>query len=126
MGFSQKVKYNPKKNLIFYYLHFAINDQYTTWDQANNMAFVHARYQYWINEMQGCYDRADINAAWYIKYEVTGTLQQLMDINGPRTRQVLETIRNLLKLESEISISIYLTINREINNNPLDYSIQRR
>ena len=89
------------------------------------MTFVYTRYQYWLDEMQGCYERADINTAWYIKYEVTGTLQQLMDINGPRTRQVLEIMRNLLKLESEISIFIYLTINREINNHPLDYSIPR-
>ena len=86
----------------------------------------HTQYQRWTTEIQGCHDRFDANTAWRIKYEVTGTLQQLMDMNGPRTRQVLETMRNLLKLESKISIFIYLTISREINNHPLDYSMVRR
>ena len=88
------------------------------------MAYVTAQYEIWLHEMLGCYERADIDRAWYIKYQVTVTLQQLMNIQ--KTRKVLLMIRNLLKLESEISIFIYLIINKEILDYPLDYSTQRR
>ena len=86
----------------------------------------HTQYQRWTTEIQGCYDRFDANTAWRIKYEVTGTLQQLMDMNGPRTRQVMQTMRNLFRLESEISTFLYIMMDREMNNYPVDLSILRR
>ena len=84
---------------------------------------MHDWYLYWALEMQGCYATSDINKAWYTKYEVTNALQQLMNMQGPLTRQNMETMTNLLKLESEISIFIYIIINRQMNEPPLDYSI---
>ena len=84
---------------------------------------MHDWYLYWALEMQGCYATSDIHKAWYTKYEVTNALQQLMNMQGPRTRQIMETMTNLLKLESEISIFIYLIINGQMNDPPLDYSI---
>ena len=83
----------------------------------------HTQYQRWLAEIQDCHDRLDVNTAWRVKYEVTGTLQQLMDMNGPRTRQVLKTMRNLFRLESEISIFLYITVNREMSNYPVDLSM---
>ena len=86
----------------------------------------HTRYQRWTTEIQSCHDRFDANTAWRIKYEVTGTLQQLMDMNGPRTRQVMQTMRNLFRLESEISIFLYIMVNREMSNHPVDLSMPQR
>ena len=86
----------------------------------------HTQYQRWTTEIQGCHDRFDANTAWHIKYEVTGTLQQLMDMNGPRARQVLKTMRNLFRLESEISTFLYIMVNREMSNYPVDLSMPQR
>ena len=90
------------------------------------MASLHSWYLHWITKLQGCYARADVNTAWYMKYEVTDALQQLMNTQGPLTRQNMEIMKNLLKLESEISIFIYIIINGQTNNHPLDYSMVRR
>ena len=84
------------------------------------------QYQRWVTELEGCYDRLDANTAWRIKYEVTGVLQQIMDMNGPRARQVMQTMRNLFRLESEISTFLYIMMDREMNNYPVDLSILRR
>ena len=86
----------------------------------------HTQYQRWVTEIESCYDRLDANTAWRIKYEVTGTLQQLMDMNCPRTRQVIQTMRNLFRLESEISTFLYIMMDREMVNCPVDLSIPQR
>ena len=87
------------------------------------MTSIHDWYLYWALEIQNCYATGDINKAWHTKYEVTNALQQIMNVQVPLTRQTMETMTNLLKLESEISIFIYLIINRQMNDPPLDYSI---
>ena len=87
------------------------------------MATVHDWFLYWTFELQSCYANSDINTAWHMKYEVTQALQRFMDTQSPLTRQNVEMMTNLLKLESEISIFICLVINRQRNDHPLDYSL---
>ena len=86
------------------------------------MANIQDWFLYWQFELQSCYTNEDINTAWYMKYEVTQTLQHFMDTQTPFTQQNMEMMKNLLKLESEISLFIYLVIEKQRNNVPLDCS----
>ena len=81
------------------------------------------RYTYLVTEIQGCYVRADIPHGWCLKYQITGTIQHLMD--SPKTREILTLMRNFLRLEAELSTFLYLMIDREMPNYPLDCTIPR-
>ena len=89
----------------------------------NTQNFIN-RYTFLVTEIQGCYARADISTGWCLKYQITGTIQHLMD--SPKTREILMLKRNFLRLEAELSTFLYLMVDRELLDYPIDYSITRQ
>ena len=89
----------------------------------NTQNFIN-RYTFLVTKIQGFYARADIPTGWCLKYQITGTIQHLMD--SSKTREILMLMKNFLRLEAELSTFLYLMVDRELLDYPIDYSITRQ